>query len=224
MAGCCGGSCGTGAPGDRQADFRRILRAALVINALMFAVETAAGIAADSMALRADALNFLANAATHGVSLWVLGRALEWRSRAVLAKGLLLGAMGLWVIGSAAWNAAAGTVPDAPVMSLVGLLALGVNLSLAAMLFAGRRGGATLRSVWLCARNDAMASIAVMAAAAGVWSTATGWPDTIVAGGIAALCLSAAWSTIRQARAGMRALYGGSAVDRTGPGGSSLAP
>lgn len=211
MAGCCGGSCGTGGSGgpvDRQADYRRILRVALAINALMFVVELVASVQADSMALRADALDFLADAANYGVSLWVLGKAMEWRSRAAMAKGLSLGAMGLWVIGSTAWSAASGTIPDAPVMSLVGLLALGANLSVAAMLFAGRRGDANMRSVWLCSRNDAIANIAVMMAAAGVWTTATGWPDIVVATGIASLCLGAAWSILRQARAELRALNG----------------
>lgn len=217
MGGCCGGSCGVdggagggtgGRPGGGQADYRRILRTALLINALMFVVELAASFEAGSMALRADALDFLADAANYGISLFVLGMAMEWRSYAAVVKGLSLGGMGLWVIGSALWNAAAGVVPDAPVMSLVGLLALAANVSVAALLFASRRGDANMRSVWLCSRNDALANIAVMVAAAGVWSTETGWPDIVVAAGIAGLALSAAWSILRQAGAELRALHG----------------
>ena len=200
MGNCCGGSCGTGGgPTDRRADYRRILRIALLVNAVMFVIELAASFEAESMALRADALDFLADAANYGISLWVLGKALEWRSWAAVVKGLSLGLMGLWVLGSALWNAAAGVVPDAPVMSLIGLLALAANVSVAALLFAGRRGDANMRSVWLCSRNDAIANIAVMMAAAGVWTTATGWPDILVAAGIAGLALSAAWSILRQA-------------------------
>ncbi|HYH36754.1 MAG TPA: cation transporter, partial [Azospirillum sp.] len=102
MGGCCGGSCGTGGgPANRQADYRRVLRLALLVNALMFVIEMAASVQADSMALRADALDFLADAANYGISLWVLGRALEWRSWAAVVKGLSLGALGLWVLGGA---------------------------------------------------------------------------------------------------------------------------
>lgn len=206
MSGCCGGSCGTGGGmNPRQADYRRVLRLALVINALMFVIELTASFDAQSMALRADALDFLADALNYGVSLWVLGKALEWRARAAMVKGLSLGAMGLWVVGSAAWNGWTGTVPDAPVMSLVGLLALAANLSVAALLFAGRRGDANMRSVWLCSRNDALANVAVMMAAAGVWNLGQGWPDILVAAVIAALSLSAAWSILRQAAAELRA-------------------
>lgn len=209
MGGCCGGSCGTGGgPANRQADYRRVLRLALLVNALMFAVEMAAGVQAGSLALRADALNFLAHALNYGVSLWVLGRALEWRSWAAVVKGLSLGALGLWVLGSAVWNAAAGVLPDAPVVGLVGLLALAANVSVAALLFAGRRGGATMRSVWLCSRNDALGNVAVMMAAAGVWSTGTGWPDLIVAAGIAGLSLAAAASVLQQAAGELRAAHG----------------
>lgn len=214
MAGdCCGGSCGAGGgfsgPGGRQADYRRILRMALLVNAIMFAIELVASLEAESMALRADALDFLADAANYGVSLWVLGKALEWRARAAVVKGLSLGGMGVWVVGSTVWNAYAGTVPDAPVMSLVGLLALAANLSVAALLFASRRGDANMRSVWLCSRNDAMANIAVMMAAAGVWTMGQGWPDILVAGVIASLSLSAAWSILRQATAELRAYHDG---------------
>ncbi|WP_431857686.1 cation transporter [Azospirillum sp.] len=209
MGGCCGGSCGTGGgPANRPVDYRRVLRLALLVNALMFVVEMAASVQADSMALRADALDFLADAANYGISLWVLGRALEWRSWAALAKGLSLGGLGLWVLGSAVSNAASGVVPDAPVMSLVGLLALAANVSVAALLFAGRRGGATVRSVWLCSRNDALANVAVMMAAAGVWTTGTGWPDLIVAVGIAGLSLNAAASILLQAAGELRAARG----------------
>lgn len=35
-------------------------------------------------------------------------------------------------------------------------------------------GDANVRSVWLCSRNDAVGDVAVMLAALGVWSTATG--------------------------------------------------
>ncbi|HEY0836811.1 MAG TPA: cation transporter [Azospirillum sp.] len=213
--GCCGGSCGTGGasgPGDRQADFRRILRIALVVNALMFAIELTASLRAESTALRADALDFLADAANYGISLWVLGHALEWRSWAAVVKGLSLGAMGLWVVASAVWNASTGVVPDAPTMGLIGLLALAANVSVAALLFASRRGDANMRSVWLCSRNDALANIAVMVAGAGVWSTQTGWPDIAVAAGIAGLALTAAWSILRQAFGELRAMHGAPAA------------
>lgn len=60
-------------------------------------------------------------------------------------------------------------------------------------------GDANVRSVWLCSRNDAIGDIAVLAAAFGVWGTATGWPDVLVAAALAALFLNSASKILRQA-------------------------
>jgi Co/Zn/Cd efflux system component len=54
-------------PGRRT--YRRVLWAALAINAVMFGVEGAAGILSSSVALKADALDFLGDAANYGISL-----------------------------------------------------------------------------------------------------------------------------------------------------------
>lgn len=83
--------------------YRRVLWAVIAINAAMFLVEVTAGVAARSQALQADALDFLGDTATYGLSLFVIGRPLSWRSRAAL-KGASLGAFGLWVLGSIAYE------------------------------------------------------------------------------------------------------------------------
>ncbi|MDQ2105351.1 cation diffusion facilitator family transporter [Azospirillum isscasi] len=215
MAGnCCGGSCGGGGgagfggpKNGRQADYRRVLRMALLVNGLMFAIALTAGFETQSMALRANALDFLANAMNYGVSLWMMGRALEGRGWASLAKGVALTVLGLWVLGSTVWSVQAGTVPDAPVTSLVALLGLGANLSVAALLFAGRRGAVKPRAVWLCARDGVLANAAVLMAAAGVWTMGQGWPDHLAAAVIAATVLSTALAALRQAVGELRAWH-----------------
>jgi Co/Zn/Cd efflux system component len=68
-----------------------------------------------------------------------------------------------------------------------------------ALLVRYKDGDANVRSVWLCSRNDAIGNVAVMIAALGVWGTATGWPDLIVAGIMATLFLSSAFQIVRQA-------------------------
>ena len=69
-------------------------------------------------------------------------------------------------------------------------------------------GDANVRSVWLCSRNDAIGNVAVMVVAIGVWGTATGWPDLIVAGIMAGLFLSSAFQIVKQALAERRAAVG----------------
>src|SRR3546814_17017184 len=91
----------------------------------MFAVEIAAGWAAGSVSLQADALDFLSDAANYGVSLFVLGMAAVSRARAALLKGPSLGAVGLYVAGATLYNALVLKVPAAEVMGAVGVLAIG---------------------------------------------------------------------------------------------------
>ncbi|MDZ7713379.1 MAG: cation transporter [Rhodovibrio sp.] len=197
---CCGNHQSTPVLTDRRQ--RRVLWVVQVINIVMFGVEIVAGHTARSASLQADALDFLADAANYGISLFVVGTALTWRARAALVKGLSMGVFGLWVVGATAWNAIAGTVPEAPIMGAIGLLALLANALLASTGF--RRGDANMRSVWICSRNDVLANLAVLLAALGVFGTGTGWPDIIVAGIMARLALYGAGQVVRQALAELR--------------------
>ena len=52
-----------------SAAYRRVLWAVIAINGAMFVVEATAGMLAGSMALRADALDFLGDTLTYGMSL-----------------------------------------------------------------------------------------------------------------------------------------------------------
>ena len=199
MAGnCCGESPNEGGQIDDRV-WRRALWIALVINAAMFGIEILAGVTAGSASLKADALDFLGDAANYAISLGVAGLALRWRARAALAKGASLLLLGVWVIASTVWMAAHGTLPRAESMGIIGVLALIANLVCAIMLWRHREGDANRRSVWICSRNDAIGNIAVVAAALGVFGTGTAWPDIAVAAVLACLGVSGGWQIIRQA-------------------------
>lgn len=198
MSGCdCGAACQAAPP---DPGYRRALWIALVLNALMFVVELVASLKADSVSLLADAVDFLGDAGNYAVALFVLGLAPVWRSRTALWKGGLMLGYGVFVLGKSAWQWSAGIVPEPAIMTWVSLLALVVNVGVAALLFAYRTGDAQARSVWLCSRNDALGNLAVIGAAAGVWATGHGWPDIAVALVLAGLALSSGVSVIRHAR------------------------
>jgi Co/Zn/Cd efflux system component len=191
--------CSAPEPGGADPGWRRALWIALGVNAGMFLMEIAAGVAAGSASLQADALDFLGDAANYAISLGVAGMALAWRTRAALAKGLSLAVLAVWVLGGTVWHALAGTLPSAGTMGVVGVLALAANAGVALMLYRWRGGDANMRSVWICSRNDAIGNVAVVLAALGVFGTGTGWPDIIVASVMAALGLSGGWQIVRQA-------------------------
>jgi Co/Zn/Cd efflux system component len=179
---------------------RRVLAWVLAINAAMFAVEIGAGLAAGSAALQADAVDFLGDAANYPISLFVIGRSLRYRASAALAKGATMALFGTWVFGVAVWHVFEGTLPHAFTMGGVGFTALAANAVAFWLLWRHRSGDANMRSAWICTRNDVMGTLAVLLAAGGVFGTGTGWPDIVVAAGMAVLALQGAATIVRQAR------------------------
>lgn len=182
-ASCCG-------PAEKTAvdpRWRRALWIALIVNAGMFVVELAAGEISDSRSLQADALDFFGDAANYAISLGVAGMPLAWRAKAALFKGVMLVALGAYVIVGAFLAAIGDAAPQPQIMGAVGSAALVANIAIALMLYRFREGDANMRSVWICSRNDALANVAVVAAAIGVFGTGTAWPDLIVAGVMAML-------------------------------------
>ncbi|HVT92167.1 MAG TPA: cation transporter [Bryobacteraceae bacterium] len=200
---CCHTAHESGATGKR---YRRVLWGALGVNGAMFLVEVIAGLSAGSVSLQADALDFLADTATYGITLFILGKGLRHRALAGLMKGLAMGTFGIWVLGNAVWHAFSGAVPESFTMGAVGFAALVANGLTAALLLSYRSGDSNMRSVWLCSRNDAIGNLAVMLAALGVFGTGAGWPDVIVACIMGGLALQSARLIVRQASGELGAL------------------
>ena len=201
MAGCCGHDAKFEGVSD---EYKRRLWIVIALNATMFVVEMSAGHLVQSQALQADALDFAGDALTYGISLAVIGASIRARTNAALFKGFSLLLMGLWVFGSTLYRVFYAGVPTAGIMGAVGFLALLTNLASVSLLVRYKDGYANVRSVWLCSRNDAIGNVAVLFAALGVWGTATGWPDLIVATIMAVLFLSSAFQIVRQALAERR--------------------
>jgi Co/Zn/Cd efflux system component len=90
---------------------RRALWAVLAINAAMFVDELTPGIRRKSVALQADALDFLGDSATYAMTLMVLGMSIRWRAGAAMIKGLAMGGFGFWVIGMMGYHSSRGRCP-----------------------------------------------------------------------------------------------------------------
>jgi len=212
MSGSC---CGTDVAFDGMSDgYKRALVAVVVINAAMFAVELGGGAFAGSMALTADSLDFLADSLTYAISLWVIGRPAAWRAWAAFGKGVSLAVMGVGVFATTVYQVFFIGVPDAALMSGIGVLAMLANIASVVILFRWRDGDANVRSVWLCSRNDAIGNAAVVVAAGLVWWSGTGWPDVIVALLMSGLFLRSASQILRQSVDELRqARAAGSAPD-----------
>ena len=171
----------------------------LGINALMFVVEGWAGLLAHSTSLLADALDMLGDAMVYGFSLFVLARSARWQAGAALAKGGFMFVFGVAVLAEALYKVAHPVVPNFEAMGIVGGIALLANLCCFLLLYRHRGDNLNMSSTWLCSRNDLIANVGVLAAAAGTYLFASRWPDILVGVTIASLFLNSALGVIGQA-------------------------
>jgi Co/Zn/Cd efflux system component len=186
---------------DRQA---ATLRVVLVLNAAMFGVELGAGLLARSMALLADSLDMLGDALVYALSLYVVRRGPIWKARSAVVKAALMGLFGLFVLGELIYKVFHPRVPTYDTMGLVGALALAANAICFALLWRHRAEDLNMRSVWICSRNDLVANLSVILAAAGVWMTKSPWPDMVVGGLLCTLFLRSAAQVAGEARLALR--------------------
>ncbi|TYC84953.1 cation diffusion facilitator family transporter [Novosphingobium sp. BW1] len=118
----------------------RALCVALGLNAVMFVVDTAAGLHADSASLLADGLDMATDASVYAVAL--------------LALAFLVG---VGVVLEPVLRAFAGAEPDGLWIMAIGLLALAVNAYVLRLLARQRSAEVHMRAAWIFTRADVIA-------------------------------------------------------------------
>lgn len=204
MSDCCNDkACELEALRNRQSSTLKIV---LGINAVMFAVELTAGLIAGSVSLLADSLDMLGDALVYGFSIYVVARGARWKAIGALFKGGIMAIFGLFVLAQAIYKMLFPQVPVFEMIGAIGLLALAANSLCLALLWRHRADDINMHSVWLCSRNDIVANISVLFAAAGVWLTRSGWPDILVGLTLATLFLLSASAVVRRAAFELKAV------------------
>jgi len=184
--------------------YKRALWLVVLLNCGYGLIEIVGGFIAGSQALKADALDFLGDGLISFLGLIAIGWGLAARAKAALLQGIFLGLLGLGVLGVTAYRVLVLHQPEAELMGILGLIALGVNVAAAVILLPHRHGVANMKAVWLFSRNDAIGNLAVVIAAGLVAWTQTPWPDLVVAVIIAGLFLQSSYAIIRDARGDLR--------------------
>jgi cation diffusion facilitator family transporter len=195
-------------PGDlthASKGYRRTLAWVIALNLGMGVVQLAGGLIAMSQSLKADALDFLGDGLITLLGLFMVSRPPRWRARAALLQGVFLVTLAIGVLVAAAYRAVEQRLPEASVMTVLGLIGFAVNMTAALLLIPHRKGDANVRAVWLFSRNDALGNLAVVLASGLVYWTASAWPDLITAAIIAVLFLTSAIEIIRTARRELQA-------------------
>ena len=177
------------------------LRVVFSINAVMFVAELVTGVLAGSVSLVSDSLDMLGDALAYGLSLYVVRRSRRWKARSAVFKGAIMVTFGFAALGQAAYKAWVPHPPSFGAMGLMGMAALAANTTCVGLLWRHRSDDVNMHSVWICSRNDIVANVSVLAAAASVWFWRSGWPDTVIGAALAVFILRSAFRVVRRARA-----------------------
>ena len=178
-----------------------MVAAVALANLAFFGVEFAVASAIGSVSLFADSADFLEDASLNLLVLLALGWSPRARSRLGLVLACLLLAPGIATVWTAWTRFTSPGAPDAGALGLTGLGALAVNLG-CALVLARRRdhGGSLTKAAFLSARNDVVASLAIIATGAATALTHVRWWDLLVGLGIGAMNADAARTVWRAAR------------------------
>lgn len=187
---------------DFKSGFRSAVVLVAVLNLFYFGVEFSVALNIGSVSLFADSIDFLEDTSVNLLILLALGWSAYKRSLVgMVLAGILLapGIATIWM----AWQKLGSPVAPAPVpLTLTGSGALAINLCCAFLLARFRKNRSSLvRAVFLSARNDAIANIAIIGAGIVTAATVSMWPDLVVGAGIFAMNLDAAREVFLAARA-----------------------
>lgn len=200
----CQNCCGSNKPIHQSPKYKKALWIVLILNLSMFFVEIVMGVKSGSTSLLSDSLDFLGDSANYLISLIVLPMALSYRAKASMVKGLTMGGFGLFILMTTIYRVFYGEMPSYSEISIVGFLALLVNVSALLILLKFRDGDSNVRSVWVCSRNDAIGNVAVILAGMAVYFFQSKYPDLIVAFVLAFLALQASQEIIKRAWAELK--------------------
>ena len=191
---------------------RRVVLIVAVLNFAYFFVEFTVALAAGSIALLADSVDFLEDTSVNLLVFVALGWPMA--QRALLGKAMALVILGPATV--AGWQAVQRfsdpVAPDVAPLVLASLGAIAINGTSAWLLVSVRHhGGSLSRAAFLSARNDVLVNVAIIAMALVTLWTDSGWPDLVLGCFIIALALHAAhevWEVSEEERLAAKALAG----------------
>ena len=180
---------------------RPVVARVAALNLGYFGVEITVALAIGSVALIADSLDFMEDAAINLLIFAGLGWSLRNRARLGTGLALIILVPGL-ATAWAAYEKFSDFVAPAPVpLTVTGIGALLVNLACALMLARHRDGhGSLTKAAYLSARNDVAANVAIIVAGLVTAATLSPWPDLVAALGIAIINADSAFDILKAAR------------------------
>lgn len=196
--------------GDHGRRTRTRMALSLMITLVFVAVEAAAGIMANSLALLTDAAHNLTDVAALALSWYALnladrpahaGKTYGYHRAGILAALVNSTTLGCLAVGICfeAWRRFEAPAPvDAGMLMGMGGAALVVNLVTAWLVSHGAEHDLNLRSAFLHLMGDVLSTLGAILAGIGIHFTGYGWLDPLASVLIAVLILWNAWLIIRE--------------------------
>ncbi len=172
--------------------------------------EVVGGLAANSLALLADAGHMLSDVAALTLSLVAVMFAQKPATPqrtygfhraeiiAALANGALLLALAVLIVREAWERLAAPPEVNGSLMLAVATGGLLVNLANLSILSGGRHTNLNVRGAWLHVMADALGSVGAMSAGAAIYFFGWRWADPVASFFVASLVIYSAWGLIRE--------------------------
>ncbi|MGB5545254.1 MAG: cation diffusion facilitator family transporter [Polyangiales bacterium] len=189
---------------------RRRLTMALVLTATYMVAEIVGGLAANSLALLADAGHMFSDAAALGLSLVAVMLAQRPATQqrtygfhraeilAALINGAALLALSVLIAREAWERLAAPPEVHGGLMLAVASGGLAINLANLLILSGGRESNLNVRGAWLHVMADTLGSVGAISAGAAIYFFGWSWADPAASFVIATLVLYSAWGLVRE--------------------------
>ena len=160
---------------------RRVLGAALLINAVVFIFELGGGLLSHSEAVLADSVHLLSHLLVIGISLFVVSRDQLWKLKAALLKSLIIFGLSLNILFEAV-DALSNPhhSPQPLVMSAVSVVAFLGNVGTFWLMARYRNQDLNMKSAWVCSQADLLTNLGLFFASVLVAVFHSGIPDVML--------------------------------------------
>ena len=189
----------------KQESQRRRLLQVLLLNVGLSAGLLVAGVAANSSALIANALDNASDAVVYGLSYFAVGGPQGRKATAATVSGILLLVLAGGVVADVIRRFVAGVEPLGLVMIGMAVVATAVNALSLKLLATDRRTDVNLRAAWTFSINDFLANLGIVVAVVLVHLLGRNWPDLVVGLAIAGIAAYGGVEILRDAARTRRA-------------------
>lgn len=178
-----------------------ILWTLLLINAVMFVIELAAGLISESTGLIGDSLDMFADAIVYGVALYAVRRSLMAKANAAILSGAFQIMLALLVFADVLRRFIAGSEPHFGAMIAIGALALAANVACLLIIWNQRKGEVHMRASFIFSQNDVIVNAGVILGGVLVWVLDSRFPDLIIGAIVSIMVLRGGVRIIQDATA-----------------------